>query len=160
MSARIAPDRRAAIMLGGAGLAALALPGLVRAAPPPMQVWRSPSCGCCGAWIDHVRAAGLTVEVTQVEDVEPVKDRLGVPAALRSCHTGLIGGHAIEGHVPAAEILRLLAEGPRATGLAVPGMPLGSPGMEMGGRADPYDVVIWGPGGMRVFARYKGGERA
>lgn len=118
-------------------------------------VHKTPTCGCCGAWIDHLRADGFTVRVIDVADTSPVAHRLGVPDALRSCHTAEIDGYAIEGHVPASDIRRLLAERPDAAGIAVPGMPLGSPGMEMGDRRENYDVILFDrAGGTRVFASY------
>ncbi len=124
---------------------------------PRMMVTKDPSCGCCGAWVDHVRTAGFTVEVIESPEVNRLKARLGVPQALASCHTAEIGGFVIEGHVPADAIKRLLAEKPRARGLAVPGMPVGSPGMEVAGvESDTYDVVQFGPEGKKTFARYRG----
>jgi hypothetical protein len=110
------------------------------AALPPMLVYKTPSCGCCTAWVDHVRAAGFRAVVRDTVDVQPIKDRLGLPRALASCHTARVGGYLIEGHVPADVIQRLLRERPAVAGIAVPGMPVGSPGME-GGRPQPYDVV-------------------
>ena len=122
-----------------------------------MQVYRSPTCGCCGKWVDHVKAAGFAPAVHQIEDVSPVKAKGGVPENLRSCHTALIGGYVIEGHVPADAIRRLLAERPAGKGLAVVGMPMGSRGMEMEGMApDTYEVVLFGPSGQETFARYEG----
>lgn len=116
-----------------------------------VTVWKSPSCGCCGAWVDHMRRAGFTVTVHDVDDVDPVKARLGVPERLHSCHTAEVGGYVLEGHVPADSVARLLRERPAARGLAVPGMPQGAPGMETGVK-DPYQVVLFGaPDGMRVF---------
>lgn len=141
-------------------LAATLLPlaaGIARPAlanPPRLEVLKSPYCGCCGAWVEHMVANGFEAVVSNIEDLTPIKDRHGVPAELRSCHTALIDGYVIEGHVPAAEVRRLLAERPAATGLAVPGMPLGSPGMEMGETRDPYAVILFGPAGTKVFARY------
>ena len=119
-----------------------------------VTVHKSPSCGCCGAWVDHLRASGFTVAVNDVEDLHPIKQRLGVPGQLHSCHTAEAGGYTIEGHVPAADIRRLLAEKPAARGLAVPGMPIGSPGMEQGDRKEPYSVVLFGNGGYSVWARH------
>ncbi len=102
-----------------------------------------------------MRAAGFATTVRDEADMNAVKRRLGVPDALASCHTGLVGGYVVEGHVPAADVLRLLRERPRAKGVAVPGMPAGSPGMEMGGRADRYDVVAFDANGAtRVFATH------
>ena len=122
---------------------------------PELVVHKTPACGCCSAWVDHVRADGFTVRVIEVADTGPVALRHGVPDLLRSCHTAEIDGYAIEGHVPAAEIRRLLAERPDAAGLAVPGMPLGSPGMEMGDRRENYDVILFDrAGSSRVSASY------
>jgi hypothetical protein len=118
------------------------------AAPPPMTVYKSPWCGCCGAWVDHARAAGFTVEVKEMDDVYPIKDVAGVPYDLASCHTTSVGGYAVEGHVPADVIYRLLEEKPDVAGIAVPGMPAGSPGMEGASSApvEPYDVVLFNGG--------------
>jgi hypothetical protein len=119
-----------------------------------MQVYRSPTCGCCGLWVDHVKAAGFNPVVHQMDDVSPVKARGGVPADLQSCHTALIGGYVIEGHVPADIVQRLLTEKPNIAGLAVPGMPVGSPGMEQGARVDPYQVIAFTKDGKRsVYAK-------
>ena len=121
--------------------------GGLQAAPaslPVMTVYKSPTCGCCQSWVDAVKAAGFTVEVHDVDDMTPVKDDAGVPADKRSCHTAIIGGYAIEGHVPPATIKKFLAEHPKAAGLAVPGMPSGSPGMEMPGQEpDHYEVIAF-----------------
>jgi len=113
------------------------------AALPRMTVHKTPTCGCCGAWIDHVQKAGFTVDVHDMDDLGPVKARLGVPFAKGSCHTAEVGGYVIEGHVPAADIKRLLEEKPDARGLVLPGMPMGSPGMEVpDGRQQPYTVEL------------------
>ena len=125
---------------------------------PKLTVSKDPTCGCCGGWVEHMREAGFTVEVVETATLNQVKARLGVPAMLASCHTGEIAGYVLEGHVPAAEVKRLLTEKPSAKGLAVPGMPVGSPGME-GGHEDAYDVVLFGATGRRVFARYVGPRR-
>lgn len=119
-----------------------------------LEVYKTPWCGCCTAWVDHMRGAGFDVRVTEMDDLDPLKMRLGVAPELVSCHTGLIGGYVIEGHVPAREVQRLLSERPQATGLAVPGMPMGSPGMETDGPPDPYEVVLFAPGRHEIFARY------
>jgi hypothetical protein len=124
---------------------------------PAMKVYKDPSCGCCLAWVQHVTAAGFTVSVVETDRVDVVKARLGVPEELASCHTAELGDYAIEGHVPAGAIARLLAEKPPATGLAVPGMPAGAPGMG-GGPAEAYEVVLFGPQGRRTFARYRGAQ--
>jgi len=130
------------------GLVALSgVPGQAQAPKPvPVTVYKSPTCGCCGKWVEHMRANGFEVTVTDMPDVAPVKDKQGVPAALRSCHTALIGGYAIEGHVPADVIKKLLKEKPSAAGIAVPGMPMGSPGME-GPTKDTYNVVLFDKAG-------------
>ncbi|WP_368563958.1 DUF411 domain-containing protein [Pseudoxanthomonas sp. UTMC 1351] len=108
---------------------------------PKVLVHKSESCGCCGAWVDHLRTAGFTVEVRNSDDLQPVKLRLGITPSMMSCHTAEVGGYFVEGHVPAADVKRLLAEKPDVKGLVLPGMPLGSPGMEVpDGRVQPYVV--------------------
>lgn len=110
---------------------------------PKMAVHKSPSCGCCGSWVEHVEQAGHPVEVINEEDLGPLKAALGVPASMASCHTAIVEGYFIEGHVPAQDIARLLMERPDARGLAVPGMPVGSPGMEVpSGEVQPYTVFL------------------
>src|SRR3712207_5751127 len=127
---------------------------------PEVVVHKDPACGCCTAWAEHLRRAGFPVEVVEVLDMAVVKAQFGVPEALASCHTAKVEGYVLEGHVPAEAALRLLAERPQGSGLAVPGMPVGSPGMEVPGvAADTYDVVLFGPQGQAVFARYEGGRR-
>ena len=106
---------------------------------PRMLVTKSPTCGCCHLWVEHMRKAGFQIEVRDVDDINLVKQRVGVPYGKGSCHTAEVNGYFIEGHVPAADVKRLLAEQPDAKGLVVPGMPAGSPGMEMpDGRLQPY----------------------
>lgn len=108
-----------------------------------MVVHKSPTCGCCGAWVEHMRHAGFQVEVRDADNINPVKERVGVPLGKGSCHTAEVGGYFIEGHVPAGDVKRLLAEKPDAKGLVLPGMPAGSPGMEMpDGRTEPYTVEL------------------
>lgn len=137
-----------------AALAALLLPAAAQAALPVVEVYKSASCGCCHLWVDHLRANGFTVKAHEVANPSDYREKFGIPAALGSCHTGIVAGYAIEGHVPAQEIKRLLAERPKARGLAVPGMPLGSPGME-GPRSDPYDVMLVGTDGRyKVYRHY------
>ncbi|MCB1543967.1 MAG: DUF411 domain-containing protein [Methylobacteriaceae bacterium] len=117
-----------------------------------VDVWKSPYCGCCGGWIDYMRAKGYRVNVTAVEDMDPVKIRFGVPADLTSCHTAKIGDYLIEGHVPEPAIAKLLAERPALRGLALPGMPEGSPGMD--GPPGVYAVVGFdGAGRTSIFLR-------
>jgi hypothetical protein len=127
----------------------------VEADPQVVRVYKSPACGCCQKWVDHVRSNGYTVAVSNVPDVNPVKRELGVPSAVASCHTAFVGGYFIEGHVPAEDISRLLAEHPDIAGLALPGMPIGSPGME-GTNAQPYSVLaVQKDGKLKVFADHR-----
>ena len=139
-----------------AALAALsALPAFAALAGPEVQVFKSPSCGCCGYWVEHMRTAGFTVKVTEVNDTTSARKRLGLPDRYASCHTATVGGYVLEGHVPAAEVKRLLASKPKAIGLAVPGMPPSAPGMDVPGRKDPYEVLLVDASGQStVFARY------
>lgn len=124
------------------------------ATPVAMEVWKSPTCGCCAEWVKHAEAAGFRVSVRDTGN-NAARARLGIPVALGSCHTAEVAGYAIEGHVPAREIRRLLAERPDARGLVVPGMPIGSPGMEQGSRRDAFDVlVVRKDGSTAVFAAY------
>ena len=135
------PNRRTFI---ATGLAALAVPAAAAAAPVAVEVWKAPSCGCCKDWILHMESNGFKVKVHDSGNTA-ARSRLGMPMKLGSCHTALVDGYAIEGHVPAREVRRLLAEKPKAIGLAVPGMPIGSPGMdgpEYGARKDAYDVLL------------------
>lgn len=110
---------------------------------PEITVYKSPTCGCCKKWITHLEDNGFDVTAKNVANVGPIKAENGLPPVLGSCHTALIDGYVIEGHVPADDIKRLLKEKPAITGLAVPGMPVGSPGMEQGARKDRYDVVAF-----------------
>lgn len=123
---------------------------------PLMTVHKSPSCGCCVHWIEHMRQAGFQVEVNDTDHMLPVKERVGIPYGKGSCHTAEVGGYFVEGHVPAADVKRLLAGKPDARGLIVPGMPAGSPGMEMpDGRVQPYSVeLVHNDGSTSVFARH------
>ena len=115
-------------------------------------VYKSPTCGCCKSWIQHLKTNGFSVEIHDQTNMSPIKNELGVPSKLQSCHTAKVGDYIIEGHVPADLITRLLKEKPNVKGLAVPGMPMGSPGME-GPRKDPYDVVTFQENGTsRVYA--------
>jgi hypothetical protein len=142
-----------------ASLAATALlaPALMAQTRPQVEVWKDPNCGCCKDWVVHMEANGFDVKVHDSGNTAARK-RLGVPDKLGSCHTALVGGYAIEGHVPAREVHRLLKERPAAVGLSVPGMPVGSPGMDgkiYGDRKDPYDVVLISrSGGTRVYQSY------
>lgn len=109
---------------------------------PLVTVYKSPTCGCCSKWVDHMKENGFQVEVHDVDDIETPKREAGVPGHLGSCHTARVEGFAVEGHVPADVIKRLLRERPQVAGIAVPGMPMGSPGME-GPRTDPYDIIAF-----------------
>ena len=113
------------------------------AAKPSVTVYKSASCGCCKQWVAHMQAAGFTVKALDVDDVEAPMKTYGVPLSLASCHTALVGGYVLEGHVPAESVQRMLREKPAIAGLAVPGMPVGSPGMEVPGYKDPYSVVAF-----------------
>lgn len=120
-----------------------------------IAVYKSPTCGCCKKWVEHMRANGFTVKAYDVEDVTPYKKASGVPLELGSCHTARVNGYALEGHVPARDIARLLKERPQVLGLAVPGMPAGAPGMEQGARTDRYDVLSFDAAGKTsVYARH------
>jgi len=139
-----------------AGAAALAAPSAWAAAPPPLTVYKTASCGCCGGWITSMARAGYRPKVVVVDDVTPLNKRYGVPFELSSCHVATIGGYVTVGHVPAADLGRLLKERPKALGITVPGMPLGSPGMETpDGRKEPYQTLLLLTGGKtQVFARH------
>lgn len=125
-----------------------------------VAVFRDPGCGCCGGWVDHLKQAGLVVHVEERSDLDPVKRRLGIPAELWACHTATIASYAIEGHVPAHALARLLAERPQFKGIAVPGMPIGSPGMEAGGREDIFEVIGFDGPQRFSFGRYRGSRPA
>ncbi len=119
----------------------------------PITVYKSPTCGCCGKWVEHMKAAGFNPKVTDLPNVSTVKQSMGVPSHLQSCHTSSIEGYAIEGHVPADVIRQLLKEKPKIVGIAVPGMPIGSPGMEQGAQKDKYDIVAFAKdGSQKVYA--------
>ncbi|MEP6992572.1 MAG: DUF411 domain-containing protein [bacterium] len=142
---------------GGAALGAILPRGAgASGVAAPLTVYKDPSCGCCTKWVAHLKANGLAPVVKDRADMTSLKDSLGIPTSLRSCHTAVAGKYIIEGHVPAADLKRLLATAPKGiVGLAVPDMPSGSPGMEMGGRADRYDVVAFGADGKtHVFATH------
>lgn len=120
-----------------------------------IHVYKSPTCGCCADWVDHLEDNGFKVEVTETNNLNPLKIDAGITPSLASCHTAFIGDYVIEGHVPANDIRRLIADAPKAKGLAVPGMPAGSPGMEMGDRKDQYQVLLFNESGQtRVFSEH------
>ena len=120
-------------------------------------VHKDPDCSCCSGWVRHLQSAGFVVTVDKTKDLRSVRGRLGVPADLAACHTAEVDGYVLEGHVPAVAVQRLLEKRPAATGLAVPGMPAGSPGME-GGAPQPYDVVLFGASGRQSFMHFVGAE--
>ncbi len=152
-------SRRSALRLALVGTAVISQPlrALARSKQTQITVWKDPDCGCCKDWVAHLEANGFEVKVNDSGNAA-ARTRLGVPEKLGSCHTALVGGYAIEGHVPAREIHRLLKERPSAIGLTVPGMPVGSPGMDAavyGGRKDPYDVLLINRNGStRVYQSY------
>ena len=149
-------------LLAAVGLlgAAIVAPRLARAATDPMavEVWKDPNCGCCKDWVAHMQDNGFAVTVHDSGN-NAVRTRLGLPQKLGSCHTALVGGYLLEGHVPAGDVRKLLAQKPKALGLAVPGMPVGSPGMDgavYGGRRDPHDVLLVArDGSTSVFSSYR-----
>jgi hypothetical protein len=130
--------------------------GPARAADQPLvEVWKTPTCGCCRAWVKHLEDAGFRVQVTSLDDVGPIKKQFGVPPALSSCHTARVGGYVVEGHVPAQDIVRLLRQKPKIQGIYLPGMPAGSPGME-GPHGERYDVLALDESGKTsVFATHQ-----
>lgn len=122
---------------------------------PAAVVYKDPNCGCCSLWVDHLEHAGFVVQTHDDVAMGELKRELGIPTELWSCHTAVIDGYVVEGHVPAADVRRLLADRPEAVGIAVPGMPIGSPGMEVGDRKDPYDVLLFTESGdTSVFASH------
>lgn len=142
-----------AVPLGAAAVSANAHD---HAAPVGVTVYKNAQCGCCRKWVDHLRNEGFTVTAKDVDDLAAIKTKLGVPASLTSCHTAIVGQYVVEGHVPAADVRKLLAEKPKVAGIGVPGMPVGSPGMEMPDMpADKYDVMSFGKDGtQKVFASH------
>lgn len=145
----------------GIVLALLALGGYLYFQPasgsdfPTVTVYKSPSCQCCTKWVSHLEDNGFSVDVSSRLNMKPVKRQMGVPSSLGACHTAVVGNYVVEGHVPAREVKRLLKKKPSVRGLAVPGMPIGSPGMEQGNRIEPYDVVAFtAAGDTAVFAEY------
>ena len=138
--------------LGAPGEIASGVAGADADALPTALVYKTPTCGCCNLWVDHLREAGFEVDARNLNDIIPVKIDAGVPPRMSSCHTALIDGYVVEGHIPAEHVKRLLEERPDIVGIAVPGMPIGSPGME-GPRARPYQVLSWDrQGNVEVYA--------
>ncbi len=157
-------QRRQLLSLLAGAVSAAWLPAALAQAPaatsgvkPQIEVWKDPDCGCCKDWVTHLQANGFAVRVNETGNAA-ARTRLGMPTQFGSCHTGSVGGYAIEGHVPAREIIRLLREKPAVLGLAVPGMPVGSPGMDgavYGDRRDAYDVLLVSrDGSSRVYQSY------
>jgi hypothetical protein len=157
----ILSTRRSALIL----LGAVILPSAAfsqSADGAQIKIYKDPSCSCCGNWAKHLRLAGFETIVEETTEVATLKTRLGVPDDLASCHTAVIDGYAIEGHVPAEAIKQLLVERPKAIGLAVPGMPSGAPGMEAPGvlaSADPYEVILFGLRDRSTYMRFRGSRR-
>lgn len=142
-----------------ATLAALTLataPGLAQRPAPTVQVYKSPTCGCCANWVKHLQQHGFRTQVTEMDDVAGIKAQHRIPARAQSCHTAIVDGYVLEGHVPAADVQRLLKERPAVVGLAVPGMPIGSPGMEVPNvKPQAYDVVAFDKQGqLKVYASH------
>lgn len=151
---RMMPRRRSFVLAGAAAVSLGMLPhAWAQHALPTVTVYKSPACGCCGDWEKHMRAAGFRLETRNLADVTPLKSKLGVPEALRSCHTATVEDYVLEGHVPAADVKRLLRERTKTRGLAVPGMPIGAPGMEQG-PPEPYATIAFDRTGSRVFERH------
>ena len=142
--------RRSALWLVGAALIVPKTSAFAQTSN--ILVHKDPNCGCCAGWVQHLKAAGFAVTVEATANLQVVRKRLRVPADLAACHTAEVDGYVLEGHVPAIAVRRLLEKRPAATGLAVPGMPVGSPGME-GGEPQPYDVVLFGVTGLQTYAR-------
>lgn len=144
--------RRDFMLVAAAALAASTVPATAQS-KPLVTVYKNPACGCCGEWVKHMVANGFRVDVKNVDDVEAIRRRYMVSDSLASCHTALVGGYVVEGHVPANDVWRLLRERPRLIGLSVPGMVVGSPGMETG-PAEAYATIAFDERGTRVFARH------
>ena len=149
-------SRRATLRIFGAATAFVVIPRGFAQALPMVTISKDPDCDCCTGWADHVRKAGFPVTIVATTDLKSIKARLGVPGDLAGCHTAEVGSYVIEGHVPASAIKRLLREQPKATGLAVPGMPAGSPGM--GGSPQIFEVTLFKPNGRQSYGRYQGAE--
>ncbi|MGH9253894.1 MAG: DUF411 domain-containing protein [Vicinamibacterales bacterium] len=146
-------------VFAGALLAALMVatgPGLAQRPVPTVQVYKSPTCGCCANWVKHLQQHGFRTQVTETDNVADIKAQHRIPARVQSCHTAVVDGYVLEGHVPAADVQRLLKERPAVVGLAVPGMPIGSPGMEVPNmKPQAYDVVAFDKqGALKVYASH------
>jgi hypothetical protein len=150
-------SRREALRILGAAATFAMMPRVYAEALPMVTISKDPTCDCCTGWADHVRAAGFPVTIVEATDLKSIKTRLGVPDDLAGCHTAEVGPYVLEGHVPASAIKRLLREQLKATGLAVPGMPAGSPGM--GGTPQIYEVTLFKPNERLIFGRYQGADQ-
>lgn len=149
--------KRRSFLVSAASAAAGGRQAFAAGTLPRVEVYKNPDCGCCSGWVGHLEAAGFPVTVHETADTAPVRKRHGIPDRFAGCHTGVVGRYAVEGHVPAQDIKRLLATKPAAAGLSVPGMPVGAPGMEAGSRKDPFQVLLIDEAGRAsVFATYPG----
>jgi|SRR5687767_5102853 hypothetical protein len=148
--------RKALLAVVGLGFGA-AVVVAAQQAKPSVEVYKDPSCGCCSKWVDHLQANGFTVKTTDRADLADLKAKHRVPQKVQSCHMALVDGYVVEGHVPAEDVKRLLKQRPAIVGIAVPGMPIGSPGMEVAGmKAQAFDVLAFDKAGQtRVFASHK-----
>jgi hypothetical protein len=151
-------SRNALMAVAFAAVAALGIVAAQQQRPgaPLLEVFKTPTCGCCSQWVEHMRSNGFTVRTTDLNDLSEIKRSRGVPDQVQSCHTGVVNGYVVEGHVPANDVHRLLKEKPAIAGIAVGGMPVGSPGMEVPGtKAQPYNVMSFDKSGaIRVFAKH------
>jgi hypothetical protein len=152
--------RRLALVLVALLLLVPAVGTTAQSRQTAIEVYKSPTCGCCSQWVEHLKRHGFTVRTTDTESIDELKASRGVPPRARSCHTALVGGYVVEGHVPAAEVRRLLKERPAVAGIAVAGMPLGSPGMEVEGRKpQTYNVISFDKqGATKVFSTQNGAK--
>ena len=148
--------RRFAVFVAGVLLLAGSVGMKAQGQQTTVEVYKSPTCGCCSKWVDHLRSHGFTVRATNTDNIDELKTNRGIPRQVRSCHTALVGGYVVEGHVPAADVQRLLRDRPPIAGIGVPGMPIGSPGMEVPGvKAQAFDVISFAKdGSTRVFASH------
>jgi hypothetical protein len=148
------PSRRSALLLAATAVLS-PVSSRIAAGQELITVHKDPNCGCCEGWVRHLQKNGFATKVVETTELDAVKKRFGVPDDLASCHTAEAAGYIIEGHVPASAVRRLLAEKPVAKGLSVPGMPVGSPGME-GGAPETYEVIVFGPQGRKTYMRFVG----
>ena len=152
---KASPTRRVALL---SVLAFLLAPRVNAAEEQVVTVYKDPRCGCCSIWMLHLEKNGFVTRPVNITNAEAIKSQFGVPSELATCHTAQVGDYVIEGHVPATAIKRLMIEKPKATGLGVPGMPAGSPGMESG-RPERYDVVLFGPSERRIYMSFFGEQQ-